>query len=196
MQEPQRRIVGPLGVVDREEQGSPLGDIEGQPVQAVDGGERVGRRRAQRVCGDVRVGGIDRGAAPDEVLRRRGRAGEELIGVGRSVVDHGIEQPQRDAERIQPLQLARPGAQDPQPDRGGLLDGDREQRRLADPGLAFDDEEPARPLLGGADGCLELADGRRPLEQRLPGRSCQNGTKDPQTLGWAPQCPSPHRRAL
>ncbi len=39
-QEPQRRLVGPLGVVDGEQQRSAFGEVDHQPIQPVQGGER------------------------------------------------------------------------------------------------------------------------------------------------------------
>ncbi len=38
-QEPQRRLVGPVGVVDRKDQRAALGQVHDEPVQAVQGGE-------------------------------------------------------------------------------------------------------------------------------------------------------------
>ena len=88
-EEPQRRAVAPLEVVDLEQQRALGGQVERQPVQAVE-------RREGRVAGRRSL--VGRG---EHHARRGGGAGQR-VGIG----DDGLEELADDAEREVPLQLA------------------------------------------------------------------------------------------
>ena len=132
----QRRHVGPVRVVERDEQRAVGGDPRGQPVQAVQQREqlaarrlRAGRRlRAQQLRGDP-GGALEQPAARDE------RVGG----------DERLEELAHDAEREVALQRAAAGGEDAHAALGRELLGALQQRALADAGRALDERDAARP---------------------------------------------------
>jgi hypothetical protein len=94
-EESKRRSIGPVGVVDEEQQRCPVGQVGGQPMQPMQGAElRVPVPRREPWA-----------ARADEALREPGRAGEERLALGvRGGEDRLFEQLARDPEREVPLQ--------------------------------------------------------------------------------------------
>ena len=153
-EKPQRRAVAPLEVVDLEQQRALGGEVERQPVQAVERGER-------RVAGRRSL--VGRG---EHDARGRGGAGQ-CVGIG----DDGLEELADDAEREVALQLA--GARVEHHRAAGVRVAPelRQQPRLADPGRALDQHRAALAHAGlGEQGveqrhlavALDQAAGRRP----------------------------------
>ena len=150
--EPQRRCIGPVRVVDEQRERRPAGEVGGQPVEAVQGGERPLRPERQ-------VGGLGQ----LDVEQRRGaarRAFEEVV-----VRDDGLEQLAHDAEAEGALELGPARRQRRQPGARRLGARRGEQLGLADPGRALEDHRAALTggdrLRGGADVAELLA----PLEK-------------------------------
>jgi hypothetical protein len=136
-QEAQRRSVAPLEVVDDEERGRPLGDVRGQPVEAV-------KRRERRIL--VGEPGADLGQVEErrrEMCRPRQQATAFLVSARGEV---RLEQLTNDAVREVRFQLAAARAQDLEPERLGALTRAGEQTRLPDPGRPLEEKEraPAR----------------------------------------------------
>ena len=121
----QRRRVGPVEVVDEEQQRLFGGEVRGQPVQAVQGG---------RVALAV--------AAAQDRLGKRGRAHEVLVGHDR------LEQLADDGEREVALELGGAGAEDP---HAGAPARAAQEARLADPRWALDQQPRATPGAGRLD---------------------------------------------
>ena len=107
-EEPQRRRVGPVRVVDEQRQRLLPGEIGGEAIEPVQHGERPLRPERQRVGLRRRDVEQRRRMARRTLERRRAVA----------VVDRGLEQLPRDAEPERPLELRAPGAQQPQPRLG------------------------------------------------------------------------------
>lgn len=72
-------------------------------------------------------------------------------------MDERFEQTQGDAVRVLALELTRTGTKDAQPSGPRPLDRRADKCRLADPGLAFDDDEPAVAFASSIDHVRELA---------------------------------------
>ena len=143
-QRPGARLVEPLEVVDREDQGSRARGLLQGPEHG-DGDQEVHGRRAIRLA-----------AEEDRVERPRlgrGERRQHLVGEIRQEVDER-------GERERGLGLGRARRGRPEPAAAGLLEPLAPERRLADPGPARDHERP-RPLGAveeGADlGQLALA---------------------------------------
>ena len=127
----QRRLIGPVEIVDRDQQRRVRGEVGEQPVEAVD--DRV----------DVTVGAVVL-VEPERGAGMCSRTGEHPPALGlRGREDRGLEQLARDPERELALELARARAQRSQPGAGGLLDGVLEQPALAEPGLRRDHGQAA-----------------------------------------------------
>ena len=96
-QELQRRLVGPVRVVDGDEQRAAAGDVRGQPVEAVQARERR-----------VLHAGVERGAGVLEHRPRQpGGAGQPRLALGLArLVEDGLEELADDAEREPALELA------------------------------------------------------------------------------------------
>ena len=154
-EEPQRRRVRPLGIVDREQQRATPCEVRRQPVQAVEDAEervRAGRERRARE------------------RRREGRRPREQLGSLRLARprQRRLEQLADDPEREVVLELGRAGREDGEPAVGRRAPGLCEQARLADAGRPDHREQRA-------------VTGRRALEER--GRQCQFGIALQQPCG-------------
>ena len=128
-QEPQRRGVAPLHVVDRDHQRAVGAQVADDPVQPVQD-----REQALRVTGARRAGVRD-------VEHRRGtgrRAGEQPLAALR-VGQHRVEQLPGDAEAELLLQRASPGAEHGRTGCVSLVAHQRQQAGLADAGRSLDD---------------------------------------------------------
>lgn len=130
--------VAPVHVVHGQQQRTLRGQVEGQPVQAVQGGEGVVTRA---LAGGLHLPEHGPGAAGRSLEHRP-------VAVG---LCHGpLQELTHDAERELPLQLAAAGRQDPQRALGGAAQP-RQQAALADPGRPLDDQQPAAAAPGGID---------------------------------------------
>ena len=123
----------------------PVGrQVEGQPVEAVEGGERgvPGLPRVLRL-------------RPEERGGRRGRPRQQAL-AGRRVDQGGLEQLPHHAVRELALQLAAAGGEDGHAGVGGAAARLRRQPRLADAGLPLDEQHPGLALGGAGDDLLDL----------------------------------------
>lgn len=141
---PQRGLVDPLQVVDREQERTGQREVRREPVDAVQRGEPGARARLRDAA--VRGhAGRPRGG--------RGRAGQQLGAlVGRGAVQLDLEQLPDRPEGEVALKLAPPRAQHVQARRLGLVDGGSQQRALPVAGRALDHDQPA-VARDGVRGC-------------------------------------------
>jgi len=181
-QERDRRIVGPMGVVDRDQQRLLDRQICRQPVQAVQdrAGIRAGtaRRRGGRQDRRCEARGIRQPALAIAPVRRRQRALEELA---------------YDAVRELALELAAARSQHTHAGNVRRLTRMSQQRCLANPCLALDRNDRPLPVNGRGDGVLELLELARALEQR-DGRPRSSALhRGPDSRGGPHESPvSPH----
>ena len=131
-QQPQRRAVGPVRVVDRDQHRAGLGEVRQQPEEAVD--DAVGA-----------VVGLVAEPARRALEQRPGerrRAGQQaVVGLVVGARQQRLEELQRDAEGEVALELRRARVHDGRPVRQRLRDGRVEQRRLADAGMSLDEQQ-------------------------------------------------------
>ena len=154
--EPQRRAIGPVHVVDRDQHGPRLGEVRQHPEQAVH--DRVGAALGL-VAGPARRALEQR---PGERRRARQQAVAGLVvGAGQQ----RLEELQRDAELKVALELRRAGAHDRHAVVAGAGDGRVEQRRLADPGVTLDEQQLTRRGAGGREQLVDGAQGLLSLEK-------------------------------
>ena len=148
-QEAQARAVAPVQVVDLEQQRALGGEVERQPVEPVQGGERrvPGRRPVVRGGEDDARGG--------------GRA-RERVRVG----DDGLEQLAHDAERELALELAGAGVEHERVLGARAAPELRQQPRLADPGRALDQDRAPLALRRLLEQRVEQGDLAVALDQR------------------------------
>jgi hypothetical protein len=136
-EERERGGVGPVPVVDEQDDGLLGGEVGGQPVQRVPDGERVLRRRGVH-------------AREVDLQQRGGEArGSREEDRGLRVARHVVEQLAHDAEDEVVLQL---GAARVEHEHPGVLGGGAgrfDERRLADARRAVDGDDRA-----GAAPCL------------------------------------------
>ena len=135
-----RRRVGPLHVVDGQQQRALQREVRGQPVQAVQhlGGVALGEDRIGAQVAEDRLG-------------RGGRASEQARALlGARADERGLEQLAYDGEGEVTLELAGVGDERGHPERRGDPPGLVEQRRLPHPGRSFDEHDPAFARTGGA----------------------------------------------
>jgi hypothetical protein len=133
-QEAQRRLVGPVRVVNCQEQRPAFGDVDGHPVQPVQAGED---RAVQRPC---LVPG-DQPQYRSGQLCRTGQQGRPIR--GGNPADVRIEQLPDDPERQPALELAAAGGQHGHPAGSGPLARGPDQPCLPDPGSPLDHEQAA-----------------------------------------------------
>jgi hypothetical protein len=136
-QPPERGDVGPVQVVDGEHKRAPLGQVDRQPVEAVEDGEGA------LVVGEV--GGRHRSRPEQGGGERGGTLEGRLAVLCARTRDDRLEELAYDAERERPLELPAAGRQDGDASRVGPLAELPEQRRLADPRRTLDHREAARP---------------------------------------------------
>jgi hypothetical protein len=153
------RQVDPLRIVDQERRRPRLGEVGEQPEEAVAG-----------------LGGVDRRPpGRDEAERRRRqcrRAGEQPLTLRPVGPRHGaLEQLPADPEALRRLELTptRPQHRRPRPRRD--LPGRRQERRLADPRVALDQDQPSRPPARHLDPGSEPLELELTLQQRGDGGS-------------------------
>ena len=131
-QVPQRRLVAPVQVVDREDERPGLRSVHGQPVEPVQGAVRgLGGRQPTRLS-DVEHRGRELRCAVEQLRAR-------------CPSQRGFEQLADDPERVVLLELAGPRPEGPHPGHLGALLDRREQPRLADPGRPFQDQQATAP---------------------------------------------------
>jgi hypothetical protein len=135
--EPQRRAVGPVRAVDRDQRGPRLGEVRQQPEEAVD--DRVGAVVAL-------VAAPARGALEQRPGQPGGAGEQAVVGLVVGARQQRLEELQRDAEGEVALELGAVGAQDADPARARTRDGGVEQRGLADARVALDQQQPAGAL--------------------------------------------------
>ena len=139
VQRPQRRLVGPVGVVDGEQQRAALGQRGDQPVDAVQRGER---RATRRLRPGPSTGPASRGGPVQQ--RRRSSA---------AAPQHRLEQPAHDPEAELALQRAGPRGQHPEPALGGGRAGRRRSSRvLPIPAGPSTTSAPPRPAAAASSG--------------------------------------------
>jgi hypothetical protein len=151
-----RGLVGPLHVVDAQQQRLAGGQLGGQPVEAV-------QRRGRGV--DV----LERRAGADQHrFGERGRAAQQagaLVGVGAR--EDRLEQLARDAEAEAGLELRGARGQHSEPGRLRLGPARGEQPRLADARRTLEQHRLPGPVAGGR---AEVRDRRQlPLPLQQPG---------------------------
>ncbi|MBP2368523.1 hypothetical protein JOF36_004219 [Pseudonocardia parietis] len=154
-EEPQRRAVAPVQVVHDDRERTVRGEVDGQPVQAVQRRER--RLGRHRVAAEFDDGGED-------VAGRGRRAGE---GTPTARVAQGrLEQLPDHSERERLLERAAPGREDAQAGRRGTAAHLHQQPGLADAGRALQEHDD--PLAAGdpADRRVQGGDLVLALEQR------------------------------
>ncbi len=154
--EPQRRAVGPVRVVDHDEHGACLGEVGEHPEQAVH--DLIG-------AADGLVAGPARRALEQRPRELRRTGQQPVAGL---VVDAGqqrLEELQRDAELKVALELRRAGAHDRHAVGAGARHRLVEQRRLADPGMALDEQQLTRGAAGGREQIVDRAHGLLSLEK-------------------------------
>ena len=153
-EESQRGVVAPVQVVDRKDE-RPLGArVDGQPVQAVEHGER----------GVAAVGAAGRVRGPEHGLRRR-RGSAQQLAVGLRHGDQRLEELTHDSERELPLELAASGGEHTEPGFRAQPAGLRDQPRLADPRRPFDDAQPAGAARSALNEGFQRLELTVPLEQ-------------------------------
>lgn len=169
VQEPQRRLVRPLGVVDGDEDRPAFGEVQHQPEQAVEVGQGVGARCLH--C---------RGASdPEQLTCQGGGAGEQLGGVvlvanqrREQLGDHAVGQGPFELPALCPEHVQ------PTPSRlGGRVSY---EGGLADSRLALDEQRGAGPGFRCLDRLLDTHERRLALEHRdglevADGGVCEDG---------------------
>ena len=150
-QEAQRRRVGPVRVVDGDQQRRRGGEVRAQPVQAVQHRERAVQRLARSSPGR-------RARQAEQARGFAGRTLEEIVACRRRGVGQGgLEQLADHAEREVPLELASAGAQHARPRRLGRSPRRRDHGRLADARPTLDDDEAAVTGACARHGSLDAA---------------------------------------
>jgi hypothetical protein len=148
----ERRRVGPVQVVDREQERPALGERRGQAVEAVEHGEAVP--------------GAGGGAVARHAERTACGAGQIVaFGCGQRG-QRRLEQLAHEREREVALQLGRTGGQDVQPRPFRDLPRGSEQARLAQSRRRLDHDQPASSRRRLGDGRLKLAQLPLTLQQR------------------------------
>jgi hypothetical protein len=132
VEEAKRSIVRPLRVVDGDEQRRLLRRVQREPVEAMDGRERVARTRILGVL-----------APFEEVRNRSSRAVEEDISTIVASVNEPLEQRDRDPAGVLSLQLTPCRTERLHAAVAGVRRSLAEEGRLPDPGLAGDHDEPS-----------------------------------------------------
>ena len=153
----QRRLVGPVQIVDHEERRLAEGEVRGQPVEPV---EHCVRRLPSTLCGGRRGWREERSA-------EFGRAREQL----RSHIfsrrgQRSFEDLPHDSERELTLELAGTGSQHCTAGRARTFSRLPEQPGLANSGAALNHDETSIALTGCAEHRLECGDLGITLEQR------------------------------
>ncbi len=141
-------LVGPVRIVDNQQQRLDLGELGEQPVQPVEGALGRGGVAARR-------GWLQRGE------RERSSAGEQLLAAGQS----SLQRLPDDAEREPPLELASARGKHPHAGGTGVRDGQFHERRLADSRLALDHQHATPTDTRLVEQELDTRNLRVPLDQ-------------------------------
>ena len=144
-EEAQRRAVAPVQVVDGEHQRPVGGEVEQQPVEAVERGERR-----------VALGG--RGLQRREHGARRGRGARQRTLARRRLGELRLEQLPHHAERELPLELRGARGQRQRARRLAAAAERRQQAALPDPGRPLDQHRPALAAERAGELALERLD--------------------------------------
>ena len=185
-EEAQRRGVGPVGVVDEQQQRALRGQVRAEPVEAVEHGEARVRsgRRGTRVAA----------RQPEQVGGMAARALEQALPPRRAGLrERRLEQLPGHPEGELALALGAAGTQHPHPLRGGLGARRRQQRRLAHPGGALDEDERAGSRAGRAEGRREPPELVVALQRRLHLRRSRRAASAPRPRGARPSGAAPRR---
>jgi hypothetical protein len=151
------RPVGPLQVVDAQQQRPGRRQLDGQPVEAVQRGRRG-------------IGVLERGpGAEQHGLGQRGGAAEQPRAlVGARARQDGLEQLARDAEAEAGFELGRARREHAQPGRLAGRARGAQQRRLADAGRPFEEQGVPGAVPGGAAQAFDRHQLPVPLQQAAP----------------------------
>jgi hypothetical protein len=152
--EPKRRLVTPVKVVDREQQRPVRGDARREPEQAV-----------QDVEGDVARSAPVAGRA-ERAGCRLCRAGQPLRPLSR-IGQERLEQLPDDAERELLLEVAPSCRKDPKASRARHLTSSRKQPRLPDPGRTLDKRKGCIALVRSLHQLLQHAKLALTLQQHV-----------------------------
>jgi hypothetical protein len=149
------RLVGPLGVVDRDEQRLPAREVGDQPVQPV-----------QTLVHQLRVVGLLLAARLEDRQGELCRPGEEggAVLLGLLELD-GVRRLAHDAVRVAPLQLGGAHGDRVHAPLAGEIEGGVHQPRLADAGRPLDRHDAAAAADGRLQGAVQRRDLGVPLEQ-------------------------------
>ena len=146
-EEPQRRFVGPLRVVDRQEQRGAFGEVHHQPVQPVQGGER-----------DV-TGFLGRCNLGEHRFGEPRRTRQQPIAFRAVSTDQrAFEQLANDPEAKPPLELSAAGGQHGHPARTGTMAHRLEQHRLPNACRPLDQHYAARACDRLGQGSIEYGE--------------------------------------
>ena len=156
-QQADRLGVGPVEVVDDQDQRPLAAEVDHEPVQGVD-------QRRLAAAGERLLDGL--AAEQHRLGQRRAALERRRARRRRRVPDPALEQPQHDAEREVALEHAAgrlqhrhvPFAREPR--------GRAQQPRLAEPSRGADEHDAAAPVAGGGDRLGQRADLGVALEQR------------------------------
>ena len=152
----QRRAIGPVDVVDRDEHRPGLGEVGQHPEEPVH--DRVGAAVGL-------VAGPARRALEQRPGERRRTLQQAVAGLVVGAGEQRLEELQRDAELKVALELGRAGAQDGHAVGASARHRRVEQGRLADAGVALDEQQLTGGGAGGRQGVLDRAQGVLSLEK-------------------------------
>ena len=154
-QEPQRRRVGPVRIVDEQRERPVAGEVCRHAVQPVQDGERS--LRPERQGGGLREWDVE---------QRRRMARRALEGRrGVAVVDRGLEQLPHDPEPERALELGPASRERRQPRLARACARRGDQCGLADPRRTLHDHRAPRTRRHGFDGRTDHAKLNAPLHQ-------------------------------
>ncbi len=154
---PERWRVRPVGIVDGDQDRRGRRQVDGQPVEPVDEGERGGADRAPRRL-------LDRHA--EQWRRKPGGALQQSRALRcRRLPYRRFEELADDLQGDIVLEFVPASRQHAHPAGARLVDGRMEQRRLPDAGRALHQCKPAAPLPGGGQQLVEERDLAFPLQE-------------------------------
>ena len=151
---PQRRLVRPPRVVDRQQHRQLVGEVDHEPVEAV---EKPDRGRLDRL-----------GNAEQHGLGQLRRTVQESLAVR---ADHRLEALSRHAQRIVALELRPHGVQHAQAPLRRALARRPHQRGFPDTGGSLDEGEPARPVARAVEQRVDRRELVLALHQALHGET-------------------------
>jgi hypothetical protein len=150
----QRLLVGPLRVIEEEQQRPIGGQVGDQPVQAVRRRERIAGVRG-RVAGRL-----------EQRLRQHGRALKQRRGLRLVRANHDrLEELAHAAIGEVLLELARQCRQDAEARRARLIGRQPQQRRLPDAALSLNHDNLAAAAVANHQGAFDRADLAVPVQE-------------------------------